>query len=482
MFTTKAMGETTITANARNGSMACSRLGSGPLAGRSVLVVCSILFAFALALVGALGIAHPQAALADDSEHVTAVKTLVDSLGADTLGDKQFLLKVAAPAGEEIASLSDEQERTIEQLMGYVLDSEKDDAGRTGAVVLSADEEAALDATSPADYAKKDYGRILQEIQWAYLSRSTDAKATLLDDTYASGQISATSTSGKYQPTTQRFWVLSNIAVSGGIATATLQTDPESTGYTKLVTGGKLYTNQAASGENARFDNVEIALGTTTRIVVESGKYGCYAYSISSSIDSRIGDAAQKAIENASALIDKLPTELSTGAQIAGIQQTLTEALAAYQALPDEQKEALHWQLDYAMRRDLPVNVHLRDAMGDFLSILRDHKGLRGNMHAYSGSYESFLELQRLGDWRIGVGGVVTFKNASLAEVVRKVPLERIVLETDAPYLTPVPYRGRRNESAHIPLVARKVAELKEVPVEEVARVTTLNARNLFGI
>lgn len=148
----------------------------------------------------------------------------------------------------------------------------------------------------------------------------------------------------------------------------------------------------------------------------------------------------------------------------------------------DEQKEALHWQLDYAMRRDLPVNVHLRDAMGDFLSILRDHKGLRGNMHAYSGSYESFLELQRLGDWRIGVGGVVTFKNASLAEVVRKVPLERIVLETDAPYLTPVPYRGRRNESAHIPLVARKVAELKEVPVEEVARVTTLNARNLFGI
>ncbi len=147
-----------------------------------------------------------------------------------------------------------------------------------------------------------------------------------------------------------------------------------------------------------------------------------------------------------------------------------------------EQREALHWQLDYASQVGLPVNIHLRDAMGDFLEILKDHKGLRGNMHAYSGSYESFLELQRLGDWRIGVGGVVTFKKASLAEVVAKVPLERIVLETDAPYLTPVPFRGRRNESSHITLIAAKVAELKGVTVEEVAIVTTANARNLFGI
>ena len=147
-----------------------------------------------------------------------------------------------------------------------------------------------------------------------------------------------------------------------------------------------------------------------------------------------------------------------------------------------EQREALHWQLDYAKERDLPVNIHLRDAMGDFLEILRSHKGLRGNMHAYSGSYESFMELQRLGDWSIGVGGVVTFKKASLAEVVTKVPLERIVLETDAPYLTPVPYRGRRNESSYIPFIAAKVAELKGITIEEVAEVTTSNARNLFGI
>ena len=147
-----------------------------------------------------------------------------------------------------------------------------------------------------------------------------------------------------------------------------------------------------------------------------------------------------------------------------------------------EQKDALEWQLDFAAGRGLPVNIHLRDAMGDFLEIIRRHKGLTGNMHAYSGSLESFRELQRLGDWYIGVGGVVTFKNAGLAEVVRNVPLDRIVLETDAPYLTPVPYRGRRNESSYIPLIAAKVAELKGITVEEVARATTDNAKTLFEI
>lgn len=147
-----------------------------------------------------------------------------------------------------------------------------------------------------------------------------------------------------------------------------------------------------------------------------------------------------------------------------------------------EQKNALEWQLDYAAGKGLPVNIHLRDAIGDFLEILRRHKGLRGNMHAYSGSYESFLELHKLGDWYIGVGGVVTFRNASLADVVRKVPLDRIVLETDAPYLAPVPYRGRRNESSYIPVIAAKVAELKGVSVEEVAERTSGNAETLFGL
>ena len=149
-----------------------------------------------------------------------------------------------------------------------------------------------------------------------------------------------------------------------------------------------------------------------------------------------------------------------------------------------EQREALRVQFELAARLNLPVNIHLREATEDFLRILQDcaHLGLRGNMHAYSGSYETFLRLQKFGDWRLGIGGVVTFKKASLAEVVRRVPLERLLLETDAPYLTPVPHRGERNESAYIPCVAAKIAELKETDVETVAAVTTCNAQALFGL
>ncbi len=150
-----------------------------------------------------------------------------------------------------------------------------------------------------------------------------------------------------------------------------------------------------------------------------------------------------------------------------------------------EQKDALSAQLQFAARRGLPVNIHLRDAMGDFLDVLRAHRNLsiRGNMHAYSGSYESFLELQKLGDWRIGVGGVVTFKNAAtLVDVVRRIPLGSIVLETDAPYLTPVPYRGRRNESAYLPYVAEAVARIRGISPEEVDENTTANAKELFGL
>lgn len=154
---------------------------------------------------------------------------------------------------------------------------------------------------------------------------------------------------------------------------------------------------------------------------------------------------------------------------------------AAYAA---QQREALRAQFELAARLNLPVNIHLRDATEDFVRIVEGcaSLGLRGNLHAYSGSYETFIRLQRYGDWRLGIGGVVTFKKASLAEVVRKVPLERLLLETDAPYLTPVPHRGTRNESAYIPLIAAKIAELKGVSLEEVAFTTTRNARELFGI
>ena len=149
-----------------------------------------------------------------------------------------------------------------------------------------------------------------------------------------------------------------------------------------------------------------------------------------------------------------------------------------------EQKEALRAQLAWARRLGLPVNIHLRDATEDFFSVLEESgfRDLRGNLHAFSGSYETFRRIQRHGDWSVGIGGVVTFKNARLAEVVRQIPLDRILLETDAPYLTPVPHRGTRNESAYLPLVAERIALLKGISIEEVAAVTTANAERLFQL
>ena len=150
----------------------------------------------------------------------------------------------------------------------------------------------------------------------------------------------------------------------------------------------------------------------------------------------------------------------------------------------DLQKEAFRTQLELAAEWNLPVNIHLREATEDFFEIIRDcaHLHLRGNLHAFSGSAETFERLSRYGDWYVGIGGVLTFKKASIAEDIRRIPLEQILLETDAPYLTPVPHRGERNESAYIPLIAAFLAERKGITVEEVARVTTYNARQLFSI
>jgi TatD DNase family protein len=150
----------------------------------------------------------------------------------------------------------------------------------------------------------------------------------------------------------------------------------------------------------------------------------------------------------------------------------------------EEQKEAFRVQLELAAAWDLPVNIHLREATEDFFAILSDcrHLHLRGNLHAFSGSAETFARLRPLGDWYVGIGGVVTFKKAGIAEAVKSIPLERILLETDAPYLTPVPHRGERNESAYIPPIAGFLARQKGIDVEEVAAVTTRNAKRLFAL
>ena len=149
-----------------------------------------------------------------------------------------------------------------------------------------------------------------------------------------------------------------------------------------------------------------------------------------------------------------------------------------------EQEEVLRIQLETAAKMDLPVIIHSRESTELIINILKEcsHLGLRGVFHAYSGSVETYRELQKTGDWYIGIGGVLTYKKASIAETVKQIPLERILLETDSPYLTPVPFRGKRNESSYVPYIASRLAELLETELGQVAYTTTENAHKLFGI
>ena len=150
----------------------------------------------------------------------------------------------------------------------------------------------------------------------------------------------------------------------------------------------------------------------------------------------------------------------------------------------EQQKEVFRIQLGIAAERDLPVIIHSRESTEIIINIIKElrHLGIRGVFHAYSGSKETFRELERLGDWYIGIGGVLTYKKASITETVKEIPLERILLETDSPYLTPVPFRGKRNESSYVPYIAQKLSELTGRSIEEVAAVTTENAKKLFSI
>ena len=149
-----------------------------------------------------------------------------------------------------------------------------------------------------------------------------------------------------------------------------------------------------------------------------------------------------------------------------------------------EQQEVLRLQFELASKLDLPVNIHMRDAWEDFFAVLEDcrHLHLRGNLHCFSGSYEIYERANRSGDFSVGIGGVLTFKNASLPSTVARIPMKHILLETDAPYLAPAPYRGKRNESAYLPLIAAKLAEVKGISLEETEAITTDNAIRLFNL
>ena len=147
-----------------------------------------------------------------------------------------------------------------------------------------------------------------------------------------------------------------------------------------------------------------------------------------------------------------------------------------------KQERMFRAQLELALELDLPVIVHDREAHGDSLRIVCDYPQLRGVFHCFSGSVEMAEELLKLG-WMLSFNGAITFKNARKApEVIAAVPLERMMVETDAPYLTPVPFRGKRNDSGYVHLVAEKIAQLKGLPAEQVERQTWENGVRFFGI
>ena len=150
----------------------------------------------------------------------------------------------------------------------------------------------------------------------------------------------------------------------------------------------------------------------------------------------------------------------------------------------DAQRNALSSQLDLALEFNLPVVFHTRDAFPEMTDLLEGYRGrgLRGVFHSFSGSIDDYAKLRTLGNFLFGVGGVVTYKRSAVAEVIKELPLEELVLETDAPYLSPVPMRGKRNESAFTLHTAQFLAQLKGVSLEEVALQTTKNAELMFGI
>jgi TatD DNase family protein len=148
-----------------------------------------------------------------------------------------------------------------------------------------------------------------------------------------------------------------------------------------------------------------------------------------------------------------------------------------------EQKDAFRIQVGLALEYELPLVIHSRNSFDEIFKLLdeENNSGLRGVFHCFTGTLEQAKHITGMG-FMLGIGGVLTYKNSGLTEVLGNIPMEHILLETDAPFLAPVPHRGKRNESAFVVEVAGKLAEIKGLQVEEVAEITTSNAMKLFQI
>jgi TatD DNase family protein len=147
----------------------------------------------------------------------------------------------------------------------------------------------------------------------------------------------------------------------------------------------------------------------------------------------------------------------------------------------NQQEEAFREQIGFALKYNLPIVIHSRDAIDECIAIVEEYPGLNGIFHCFSGNLSQAVRIIQTG-FLMGIGGVVTFKNAGLDKVVEKIGMHHLVLETDAPYLAPVPYRGKRNEPSYTKLVAEKISLICQTTLETVEEITTRNARNLFRL
>ena len=147
----------------------------------------------------------------------------------------------------------------------------------------------------------------------------------------------------------------------------------------------------------------------------------------------------------------------------------------------EQQYESLHTQAKWAIKYDRPLVLHTRNAMQETIDVINSYKGqnLRGIFHCFSGNVDNAKDIINMGFY-LGIGGVLTYKNSGLDKVIEEIDLEKIVLETDAPYLSPVPFRGKRNEPSYLKHIAEKLAGIKQISIEEVARITTKNAERIF--
>jgi TatD DNase family protein len=148
-----------------------------------------------------------------------------------------------------------------------------------------------------------------------------------------------------------------------------------------------------------------------------------------------------------------------------------------------QQFEAFRMQIEWSIQYGLPIVIHTRNAIQETIDVVREFvpRGVKGIFHCFGGSYQNAKEILDAGFY-LGIGGVLTYKKSGLAEVLEKIDLSHMVLETDSPYLTPVPFRGKRNESSYLKYIAERLAQVKNVQVEEVAAITTANAEKIFGL